>query len=277
MSIAQSQIAAAPFDAVATRYDESFTYSKIGKAQRAAVWRELAKTFHAGDRVLEIGCGTGVDACFLAERGVRIVALDPSSQMIQEMTRRVEQKDLNGLVQPYVHSANDLASFQSAELFDGAFSNFGAINCVEDLRKLAIDLSKLLRPGAAALLCWMGPYCVWELIWYWLHGRKEKAFRRLKRNGVSVRIADGVFIRVRYPSVEYLKRTFAPEFRLTAIRGIGVAVPPSYMEAWVRCHPGWLPTFERADLCLARFPGLRILGDHVLVRLERKTKVSARQ
>jgi ubiquinone/menaquinone biosynthesis C-methylase UbiE len=69
MSTAQPQVLAAPFDAVAARYDETFTFSRIGQAQRAAVWRELAKTFQAGDRTLEIGCGTGVDACFLAEIG----------------------------------------------------------------------------------------------------------------------------------------------------------------------------------------------------------------
>ena len=42
----------------------------------------LEKAFRPGDRVLEIGCGTGVDACFLAERGVKVLACDSSPQMI---------------------------------------------------------------------------------------------------------------------------------------------------------------------------------------------------
>lgn len=65
MSAIQQQAYSAPFDAVAARYDETFTRSLIGQAQRSAVWRELEKTFHPGDRILEVGCGTGVDACFL--------------------------------------------------------------------------------------------------------------------------------------------------------------------------------------------------------------------
>jgi ubiquinone/menaquinone biosynthesis C-methylase UbiE len=89
MLAAEPQVEAAPFDAIASRYDETFTTSKIGQAQRAAVWSELAKTFRRGDRVLEIGCGTGVDACFLAERGVLVLASDSSSQMIAVTTRRV--------------------------------------------------------------------------------------------------------------------------------------------------------------------------------------------
>ena len=247
MLIAHSQ-APAPFDAVAARYDETFTSSKIGQAQRGAVWSELAKTFHSGERVLEIGCGTGIDACFLAERGVQIVACDPSSEMIRVLRRRLEQQDLRNLVETHVLGAEDITRLQPVELFDGAFSNFGAINCIYDLRKLANDLAELLKPGAAAALCWMGPYCTWEQFWYLVHGSRDKAFRRLKPDGVQARIADGVFTRVRYPSVEFLVRVFSPEFRLKSVRGIGIAVPPSYLEAWAQRHPGLFQICQHADL-----------------------------
>jgi ubiquinone/menaquinone biosynthesis C-methylase UbiE len=264
--------APAPFDAVAARYDETFTTSKIGQAQRVAVWSELAKTFHPGQRVLEIGCGTGIDACFLAERGVQIVACDPSSEMIGLLRRRLEPTALRNLVETHVLGAEDITGLQPTELFDGAFSNFGAINCINDLRKLANDLAGLLKPGATAALCWMGPYCTWEQFWYLVHGNRDKAFRRLKRDGTEARIADGVFTHVRYPSVESLARVFSPEFRLKSVRGIGVAVPPSYLETWAQRHPGLFQVCQHADLWLARFPGIRTLGDHVLVRLRRESR-----
>src|SRR5690242_4319670 len=119
MATMQQQVLAAPFDAVAAGYDEAFTSSKIGQAQRAAVWRELAKTFRSGQRVVEIGCGTGVDACFLAERGVRVVACDPSSRMIDVATLRMHQSGLQGLVQTRVLGAENLPSLRSSERFDG--------------------------------------------------------------------------------------------------------------------------------------------------------------
>lgn len=271
MSITHSQ-ASAPFDAVADRYDETFTSSTIGQAQRVAVWSELAKTFRPGERVLEIGCGTGIDACFLAERGVQIVACDPSSKMIRILRRRLEQTELRDLVETHVFGAEDIARLQPAELFDGAFSNFGAINCINDLRKLANDLAGLLRPGATAALCWMGPYCTWEQFWYLVHGSRDKAFRRLKRGGVQARIADGVFAHVRYPSVGFLAHVFSPAFRLKSVRGIGIAVPPSYLETWALRHPGLFQMCQHADLWLARCPGIRTLGDHVLVRLQRESR-----
>jgi cyclopropane fatty-acyl-phospholipid synthase-like methyltransferase len=282
MSVAQQQIHAAPFDALAVRYDETFTSSKIGQAQRTAVWKELAKAFNPGDLTLEIGCGTGVDACFLAGRAVRVIACDSSSQMIDVTMRKVQEKGLQKLVTPLVLRAEDIASLPGTlpgtlsrkELFDGAFSNFGVLNCVGDLRRLALDLAALLKPGATALLCWMGPCCTWEMVWYLIHGQRDKAFRRVHRDGVTAKLADGAFVRVRYPSVKHLARTFAPEFRLKAVKGIGIAVPPSYVELWAQRHPRLLKLCERADSVMGRVPGIQLLADHVLVRLQRADTAS---
>jgi len=270
MSAIQQQTYAAPFDAVAARYDQTFTSSKIGQAQRRSVWEELATTFRPGDRTLEIGCGTGIDACFLAKRGVRVVACDSSSQMIAVATRRIEQNGLQELVQPRVRRAQDIRGLPSEEMFDGAYSNFGALNCLEDLGCLAHDLAEHVKPGGTVLLCWMGPCCLWEVIWYLAHGNRKKAFRRLNRDGVAAKIANGAVVRVHYPSVTFLARTFAPTFRLKSIKGIGVAVPPSYVESWAQRHPRLLQLCERADSLLGKCPGVRVLADHVLVRLQRE-------
>ncbi len=274
MSVTQHPPYPAPFDAVALRYDETFTASKIGQAQRASVWSELAKTFAPGSRILEIGCGTGVDACFLAQRGVRVAACDSSSQMIALATRRIQQSGYQKLVQPFLLRAEDIANLPQEEWFDGAFSNFGALNCVEDLRRLAGDLARLLKPGAIALLCWMGSCCLWEMLWYLAQGNRQKAFRRLHRHGATATIAEGVFVRVHYPPVRLLARTFAPDFRLKSFKGIGVAVPPSYLEPWAQRHPRLFHLCQRADSCMGRGLGIRALADHVLVRFEREGATS---
>ena len=45
MAVSPAQMYAAPFDAIAGRYDETFTTSRIGLAQRASVWKKLDKVF----------------------------------------------------------------------------------------------------------------------------------------------------------------------------------------------------------------------------------------
>lgn len=272
---AGSQVYAAPFDEAASRYDQVFTNSAIGQAQRFSVWEELAKTFHAGDQILEIGCGTGVDACYLAERGVRVLACDSSPKMIAVATRRLRESPRSELVQPQVLAAEQIGSLRGQRLFDGAFSNFGVLNCVADLKSLAEDLAVLLRPGAAVLLCWMGPFCLWETLWYLLQGKPAKALRRIRREGITTRVDGGTTATVYYPSVRRMGCMFAPHFSIKFIKGVGVSVPPSYLEPFASRLPRLLNAAVLADRILGRSAGIRLLSDHILIRMVRESDPSA--
>lgn len=269
MSAAQQHVYRAPFDAIADRYDQSFTYSWIGQAQRAPVWNELAKVFRPGQQVLEIGCGTGIDASFLGKREVHVTACDSSREMIAVTTQRIQADRLQHLVRPLVLRAEDIDRLSPTVPYDGAFSNFGALNCVEDLSTLSTNLAKVLKPRADLMLCWMGSCCAWETLWYLGHGETRKAFRRWRRGGMNARVADGAFVRVHYPTVRSLARSFSSHFRVRSIKGIGIAVPPSYVEPLARRHPRILHFCERVDLLASRVPGIRVLADHVLIHLER--------
>jgi len=72
----------AAFDNIASVYDELWTRSAAGLAQRAAVWRVADELFIPGDHVLDLGCGTGEDALRLEDRGVRVTAIDASAGMV---------------------------------------------------------------------------------------------------------------------------------------------------------------------------------------------------
>jgi SAM-dependent methyltransferase len=269
MAFSSTLHSAAPFDAVAGAYDQRFTHSAIGQAQRASVWRELRHAFAPGSRILELGCGTGVDACFLAERGVEVLACDSSAEMIRVAERRVRDRRA-GSVELRVLAAENIAELPAQSLLDGAFSNFGALNCLEDLGQLAADLAPLLRPGATVLFCLMGPFCAWEVLWYLSRGQGRKAFRRQSRAGLTARLAPGALLAVHYPTVGLLARAFAPQFRLIGWKGVGVAVPPSYMESWAARFPRLLQWAARVDVVLERCPGIRILSDHILLQFERE-------
>jgi ubiquinone/menaquinone biosynthesis C-methylase UbiE len=270
-SLAQIPAFPSPFDNIAEQYDATFTSSTIGRIQRDSVWRELRKNFPPGDRILDIGCGTGVDARFLAERGIDVVACDSSAGMLSVAQRRIaDLPRWAGSVELRLLPAEEISDLRDEVPFDGAFSNFGAVNCVANMAKLASDLAQLLRPGANLLLCVMGPMCLWETVWYLLHGEFAKAFRRFHRAGVAARLGDGAVVQVRYPSVRSIRRMFAPGFSLKTIRGIGVAVPPSYLEAWATRSPGIVKLEAHADLVLGHCPGIRMFADHLLLRFERK-------
>jgi ubiquinone/menaquinone biosynthesis C-methylase UbiE len=267
-STLEAKISRAPFDAIAETYDQGFTFSKIGQAQRSAVWRELGRTFHAGDRVLEIGCGTGVDACFLAERGVKVVACDSSPAMIQVAARRVREMGTD-TVDLRLLAAENLAELHQEPPFDGVLSNFGALNCVEDLNAVGENIGRLLKPGGTALMCFLGRSCFWEVAWYLLKAKPRKAFRRWHTSQITVQLAPESRLQIRYYGIRSLKRILAPSLRLRSWSGVGILVPPSYVESSAKRFPALLKLAEWADHWLARFPVIRGGADHILVKFER--------
>jgi len=259
--------AAAAFDSLADSYDEAFTRSVVGRAQRRQVWSRLAAAFQAGDRVLELNCGTGEDARFLAQRGVSVVACDASVRMLEVAVRQSHCPSSRPAPE-YLHLAiEDLSRLRGKEIFDGAFSNFSGLNCLSDLRPVAQDLSHLVKPGGRVLLCLWGRICASETIWYLLHGRLRKAFRRLSGK-VEARVGETVFP-VAYPAVRALCRAFTPWFRLRKRRAVGLFVPPSYAESWARRRPKLLARLEQLDRSCASWPVLRGAGDHQLLEFVR--------
>ena len=196
-----------PFEALAASYDETFTSSRIGTRMRRAVWRRLDAAFVPPSRVLELGCGTGEDAVHLAGIGVFVLATDSAEGMVAEARAKVERAGVADRVTTRTLDAGRLDEIDLDGPFDGAFSNFGALNCVPDLAAVSAGLFRHVRPGGRVLLCLMGRYVPWEWGWFIAHGDRKAAFRRLARGGAQWR-----GLRVGYRRVRALRRLFSPGF-----------------------------------------------------------------
>jgi SAM-dependent methyltransferase len=244
--------AGAAFDALAERYDEQWSESVTGRKQRAAVWRWVQPLFHAGDRILDLGCGTGVDAAHFIRRGIEVLGIDAS----QEMVRLARSRGVNARQLPI-----ELLGRLTGE-FDGAISNFGALNCVSDLESVSSALGRLIRTGGYVALCFAGGCCVWETLYYLWRRKPAKALRRLKYGGTEASLG----VHIEYPPVCRLVRMFRRDFRLIRWCGIGLCLPPSYVEGISEHTMEWLGA---ADRRFAHCPVLRGLADHRLVVLQR--------
>ena len=267
MSAVARPHAALAFDQMAKEYDEVFTRSMIGRAQRSAVWSVATGVFPRGSHVLELNCGTGEDALFLARNGITVTACDASTEMVGVASSRLRNEAPNARISFNLLPTERLRELKPATTVDGAFSNFSGLNCVVDLEQTAADLATLLPLGAPLLLCFSNRFCVWEMLWYALHGKFRKAFRRCSGRATA---KSGEFtIDVYYPTVRKLERLFWPFFRLRSITGVGVTVPPSYVEPWIRNHPRLLNSMSTIDKTISTLPVFRVLGDHMLLHFER--------
>jgi SAM-dependent methyltransferase len=245
-----------PFDELAADYDNTFTQSAIGSAMRQAVWRRLEALWPAGSRVVELNCGTGVDAVWLAGRGVAVVATDAAAEMVAVARRGgVDARQLRA------ESVVDLAPLGP---FDGALSNFGGLNCVTDLSAVVDGLAVCLRPGGTALLCIMGPVVPWEWIWYLAHRQPRKAIRRFAK------VTWWRGMPIRYPSIRSTRRLLTPAFEVNRVWALGALIPPSYAEPWAQRHSRALDWLARAERRVERWPGVAQVADHYVVEVTRR-------
>src|ERR1700733_7590595 len=93
MSVAVESQTVLEFDSLAAKDEDLFTGSVIGRAQRGVVWDALIDTFEPGAHILELNCGTGEDALFLAGHDVSVHVCDASAQMIHTARRRMQTED----------------------------------------------------------------------------------------------------------------------------------------------------------------------------------------
>lgn len=262
------------FDAAAGIFDRRFGDWASVAAQRRAVRRLLLRAFPPDARLLELGGGTGEDAVFLAQRGRRVLLTDGAPRMVAEARAKAERAGLAGRIETRTLLLEEVEGFSHAwrqaggALFDGAYSNFAALNCVPDLAPIARGLATLLRPDAPAVLVLFGPLPPGEILVQLVRGDVRAAFRRLSRGAVPARLG-GRHFEVWYPWPRRVARAFAPWFRLRRMRGIGIFVPPSAAEPWISRHPRVLALLDALDR-MAAAP-LAWLGDHVAFWFERTT------
>ena len=257
---------AAVFDQFAHDYDEHFG-GLLGRMFRRAVWRWLDAAFQPREQVLELSCGTGEDALHLAERGVRVLATDPSAGMLEMARKKTLAEERSGQVelrQLAIEQAGDLRP-EFAGAFSGAFSNFGGFNFVADLPAAARSLAALVKPGGRVVLCIVGPFVPWEWAWFLARGSPGKAFRRLQPGGATWR-----GVKVYYPTIRTTLRAFRSDFRTVRVGGLGVLIPPPYTEAWARRHSALVARLNRLERRIESWPLVAWLGDHYILELVRK-------
>jgi ubiquinone/menaquinone biosynthesis C-methylase UbiE len=260
--------AALAFDAIAPDFDSRFSSWLSVAAQRRAVRRTLSQTLPPTARILELGGGTGEDARWLAEQGFSVLMTDASPAMVSMARDKLSPFGMDA----QTASAEELAEFahdwfaKGGNFFDAAFSNFAALNCVEELAPVAEGLARLLRPGGQANLVLFGALSPGDMVVEAMHGRPGNVLRRFARGPAPARLGGNRFT-VTYHRPRDVVSAMRPWFRPLARTGIGVFVPPSAAEPWISRHPRLLGLLESLDRAVER--PLAALGDHVLYRFER--------
>lgn len=226
----------------------------MARQMRNVVHEALRQCFPAGGRILDAGCGTGIDAAHLLAQGYQVVAVDSAPGMVDAAQKRASNADVHQLSADAVHTLPGR--------FDGALLNFGVINCLPP-RAVAASLAAALRPGACAAVVTMPRIHPAWMLHRAAQGHPREALRRL-RKVLDVDV-EGIPVKTWYRSAPELVQAFAPWFALEDQQALGLFLPPGTSPAaWV------LNAAAAAERRLRRAPLIRHLGDHVLLLLRRR-------
>lgn len=256
------------FDSAAENYDTSFTFSVIGKMQRHFVYQHLNTFLKTAPpkTILEINCGTGEDALWLANQNYLVTATDQSQKMIA-----VAQKKEHGenLIFRIV-AIEELSDQFPTNSVDCIFSNFGGLNCLPktELATFFKNSSELLTKNGTLFLVIMPKNTLWETFYFLAKGNFRDAFRRTKSPIIAD--VDGEKIATYYYNPKEIVTLASPYFKLKQIHPIGFFVPPSYLESFFKNKPKWISRLHQLEVKISNCSFLAKYADHYTITFEKR-------
>jgi ubiquinone/menaquinone biosynthesis C-methylase UbiE len=252
------------FSKQSVNYDADDVANPILQAWRKQVYGHLNQFIQSNSSILELNPGTGIDACHFVNQGHRVHCLELSDGMVKQINKKIENFGFHDRLTVQQGSYENLNLVKGK--FDYVFSDFGGLNCTDDLRKVTQHLSPLLNNGAIITWVIMPPICPWEIMWL-LKGYFKQGLRRFHKNGVMAHL-EGEYFKTYYYSLADIKKAFGKNFKLLKCEGLGVLSPPPSAKDFVIKHPQLYRSLIRWDEKVRlRFPFNR-WGDHIIVTFQ---------
>lgn len=253
------------FSKQSAHFDHDDRINPVLQDLRHQVYNHVDKYLKPDSRILELNAGTGLDALYFVSKYHRVHATDISDGMVSEIKRKIQQNNLSRQLTCQQLSSTNLSDL-SEKNFDYVFSNFGGLNCVEDLSAVTRHLPNLLKDGGYLTIVIMPPVSLWELSWT-LKGDFGKAFRRLRRNGTIAHV-EGEYFRTWYHSLSRIRKKLPGSFRLLSCESLGLVSPPPHRPDFPIHHPNLYNLLRRTDRLLRHFFPFNRWGDHIIVTFQ---------
>lgn len=259
------------FDALAPDYDRIVGMNPFDSYLRTVSNAILLETFRPGERVLEIGCGTGLETIPLAANDIEVVALDLSRAMIGVLERKSTEAGFDDRIKLRKLRASELGAVLDEfgpAYFDGAFSNFGAMNTEPAWNAVPRLLAHLVKPGAQVVFGIWNRACLFEFAYYSLRLNFRRAFSRLAS---PVPVGRSRFGAAAYAfGVREFLAPFVPYFNMEQVLGLSVVLPPYDLGRKLGNPEAVLHRLAQVDGLLGKHFPFNRLGDHFLLTLRRR-------
>ena len=261
------------FDEAASSYDDDFSNTVIGQAQRHRVWSYL-DNYILKDRalhILELNCGTGVDALYFAEKGHHVLATDQSIEMLKVVQKKVERNKISARVTTATLDFNEVSAalpdlLGANKTFDLIFSNFGGLNCIdkEGLKHLFQKLRPLMSEQGEVVVVTMPKFCWGDFLYRLIKLDFASIKKRCGLGYEEVSVGDRLI-----PTFFFRPKQVSQSLHGLKYRGgVSTGIWPSYLENKVS-QSSFLRVLEKGFMKLtSRWPISWQGGDHILMHFE---------
>lgn len=256
------------FDSVAADYDGPSGNNALVQIIRARLWAAVAKNIQPGARLLDLGCGTGIDAAHFSSLGYSVLATDSSPQMVTRTRTRLSNMHMPNFLGAEQIGIQELERLGGLR-FDALYSDLGPLNCVPDLRAVARSCSQLLHKSGLMLVSVIGKICPWEFIYYALRGDFTRAGVRFQDGPVEVSLNNQT-VMTRYYTPREFYAYFAAEFDLVTYRTLNLFLPPPYLIRWYELAHALFDALEWVEAQVGAHAPFREAGDHFLMILRKR-------
>lgn len=255
------------FSKQSSSFDQIEEENPILQYMRKRIHEHCLSVFPANANILELNCGTGIDAVFFAKQGMKVKATDIAPGMIHTLNVKIIERQMEGKISTHLCSYTELPEF-SERPFDVVFSDFGGLNCISDLQPVVDGIKRNLKPQGIVTLVVMPKVCPWELLLA-LKGNFKVAFRRFKKGGAKSHL-EGEFFKTFYFSKAYIQRVFGEEFSMVKLEGLCSVVPPPYFEFFPKRLKTSFRFLTKVENAIRfTYPFDRV-ADHFIITLRRK-------
>jgi ubiquinone/menaquinone biosynthesis C-methylase UbiE len=237
--------------------------------KRERVRDAMMKYVPKGSHILELNCGTGEDAIFFARNGYTVHATDISQGMLDKAAAKVHEQGLDHKTSLEECSYTSLQSLKESKQYDAIFSNFGGLNCTNELEKVLSSFNTILKPGGVACLVILPKFCLHETLLIF-KGKIKTAMRRFFSSKGRRAHIEGAYFTCWYYNPSYVKRVLKNDFTVETIQGLCTFVPPSYIEHFAERYPRMFNFLKSAEQRFKSSWPWRSIGDYYIIVLKKK-------
>lgn len=249
-------------------FDKLYRENKLSEYLRDQFRTEVISQLKPASQILELNCGTGMDAVYFAEKGHTLLATDNAPGMLAQLDQKINEKELHKNIETLRCSFHNIDAIKDRK-FDHIVSNFGGLNCTDNLKDVLGKLAPLLTDSGKVTLVIMPKISPWELL-VAFKGKFKTAFRRFRKKTPAH--IEGVHFFCYYYNPGYVIRALRQEFDVVTLKGIFITVPPEFYENFVERYPKLFSFLCRVDKRISRFFPFTHCCDHYMITLQKKSK-----